>query len=67
MGRKRRFGWWFLLVLVGGPLLGPRVAAASMIGRAAPELTNTVWINSSPVRLADLRGRVILLEFWTYG
>ena len=35
---------------------------------SAPELQNEVWINTeSAVRLADLRGKVILLEMWTYG
>jgi hypothetical protein len=34
----------------------------------APELTNEVWINSSEaLRLADLRGKVVLLEMWTFG
>jgi thiol-disulfide isomerase/thioredoxin len=34
----------------------------------APELTNDVWINSDkPLRIADLRGKVILLEFWTFA
>jgi thiol-disulfide isomerase/thioredoxin len=33
----------------------------------APELTNTVWLNSSPLRLADLRGKVVLLDMWTLG
>jgi thiol-disulfide isomerase/thioredoxin len=34
----------------------------------APELTNEVWVNvDSPLRLAGLRGRVILLEMWTFG
>jgi thiol-disulfide isomerase/thioredoxin len=33
----------------------------------APELTNTVWINTpTPLRLADLRGKVVLLEMWTF-
>jgi thiol-disulfide isomerase/thioredoxin len=33
----------------------------------APELTNTVWLNTpSPLRLADLRGKVVLLEMWTF-
>jgi hypothetical protein len=34
---------------------------------AAPELTNDTWINSEPLQLADLRGNVVIVEFWTYG
>lgn len=34
---------------------------------AAPELTNEVWLNSEPLRLADLQGKVVLVEFWTFG
>lgn len=35
---------------------------------AAPEFTNTVWLNSdAPLRLASLRGRVVLVEMWTFG
>ncbi len=36
---------------------------------AAPELHNTVWLNTeknAPLHLADLRGQVVLLEFWTF-
>jgi thiol-disulfide isomerase/thioredoxin len=35
----------------------------------APEFTHaqqTEWINSTPLKLADLRGRVVLVEFWTF-
>jgi thiol-disulfide isomerase/thioredoxin len=33
----------------------------------APELTNDVWLNTpGPLRLADLRGQVVLLEMWTF-
>ncbi len=34
----------------------------------APEFSHTKpedWINSSPLTLAQLRGKVVLLEFWT--
>jgi hypothetical protein len=40
------------------------------IGRVhAPEFqTGLDWINTSgPLRLGDLAGRVVLLDFWTYG
>lgn len=33
----------------------------------APELGNEVWINSAPLRLTDLRGQVVIVEFWTYA
>jgi thiol-disulfide isomerase/thioredoxin len=33
----------------------------------APELVAGDWINSEPLKLKDLRGRVVLIEFWTFG
>jgi thiol-disulfide isomerase/thioredoxin len=33
----------------------------------APELENEIWLNTEkPLRLADLRGKVVLLEMWTF-
>jgi cytochrome c biogenesis protein CcdA len=35
---------------------------------AAPDLSGaTAWINSSPLTLASLRGKVVLVDFWTYS
>ena len=33
----------------------------------APDLATGEWINSEPLKLADLRGRVVLIDFWTFG
>ena len=34
----------------------------------APELTNETWLNvDAPLRLADLRGKVVIVEMWTFG
>jgi len=40
---------------------GPR------IGQPAPEITGGPWINSEPLTMQKLRGRVVYVEFWTYG
>lgn len=34
---------------------------------AAPDLAAGDWINSEPLKLKDLRGRVVLIDFWTFG
>jgi hypothetical protein len=44
-----------------------RLLASFKSQGAAPELLNEVWLNSEPLRLADLRGKVVLVEFWTFG
>jgi len=34
----------------------------------APELTNEVWLNvDAPLRLAELRGKVVAIDMWTFG
>jgi len=36
-------------------------------GIPAPDITNEVWLNSTPQRLKNLRGKVVMVEFWTFG
>ena len=46
---------------------GQAAGQARLVGQAAPEIAGGPWINSPPLTLAALRGRVVLVEFWTYG
>lgn len=48
---------------------GPAVQAATLPDfGAAPEFTGIErWLNSQPLTLAQLRGRVVLVDFWTYA
>jgi thiol-disulfide isomerase/thioredoxin len=34
---------------------------------AAPEISSGIWINSDPLTLKSLHGRVVLIEFWTFA
>jgi hypothetical protein len=56
-------------LLVGLVALGwsPGGRPAAPVDRPAPEITGGPWINSAPLSLAVLAGRVVLVEFWTYG
>ena len=33
----------------------------------APEIVSDTWINSAPQTIAGLKGRVVLIEFWTFA
>lgn len=48
-------------------LLVAWVAADGAVGIKAPDITNSTWLNSEPLRFADPKGKVILVEFWTLG
>ncbi|MBI3597397.1 MAG: redoxin domain-containing protein [Nitrospirae bacterium] len=53
--------------IVLGMLLIYSVDAQAVIGRKAPEIISPAWINSEPQSLSDLRGKVVMVEFWTFG
>jgi hypothetical protein len=40
---------------------------ALRVGQVAPEIAGERWINSGPLTMQGLRGRVVAVEFWTYG
>ena len=37
------------------------------VGKSAPEISGQSWLNSKPLNLAELKGKVALVEFWTFG
>jgi hypothetical protein len=52
----------------GAPTSGPGFRADLPDLGAAPELNNEVWLNTDrPLRIADLRGKVVLIDMWTFG
>src|SRR5829696_3211437 len=61
-----------LAELRGDGRFTPSAHAASMgeklpvLGRAPDFSGNDRWFNSKPLTLAGLRGRVVLVDFWTY-
>ena len=42
--------------------------AAKPTGRQIPEISGIeTWLNSAPIKLSEQKGKVILLQFWTFG
>jgi len=60
---------------LAGPAMSGEVAPASgdrvqfaEAANAAPDFVGiSNWLNSAPLRMSDLRGKVVLVDFWTYG
>jgi hypothetical protein len=64
-----RFATFSTLIVVAVSLwtLWPTHGTAVTAGTAAPDIAGEHWINSMPLTITGLRGRVVLVEFWTYG
>lgn len=50
---------------------GPRIRRDTLVAARsappAPAFAKGTWINSERLTLEDLRGRVVLVDFWTFG
>jgi len=44
-----------------------RPPSGDVPARKAPAVTAEAWINTPPIEPASLRGKVVLVEFWTFG
>lgn len=55
-----------VVLLVGMALFTPVLARAQggAVDTEAPEIAATSWLNSEPLTLAGLRGKIVILEFW---
>jgi thiol-disulfide isomerase/thioredoxin len=51
----------------GGGMIPSRTLTEDSKAPVAPEISNGTWINSDPLTLKSLRGRVVLIEFWTFA
>jgi peroxiredoxin len=49
------------------PAAKDRELAAPLIGTTPPEWQAERWINSPPLTLASMRGKVVLVRWWTAG
>ena len=66
------FGW--LVFCLGTALYTTQPAAEAQqpieMNAAAPELLGGPWLNTAkaaPIKLASRRGKVTIVEFWTFG
>ncbi|MGH8672187.1 MAG: redoxin family protein [Burkholderiales bacterium] len=71
---KTPFAWIALLsgaavAVTLGVVLNSAIGARDLDVRPAPEFTHretSEWLNSEPLTLKQLKGRVVLLDFWTF-
>ena len=55
------------IVFISVTLTSLPVVALGCGFKAAQEIAGKTWLNSTPLSLAELRNKVVLVEFWTLG
>src|SRR6266852_179533 len=55
------------LTIGDNPIISSVTRVPDSMSPVAPEFAPGAWINSEPLTLQELRGRVVLIEFWTFG
>jgi peroxiredoxin len=53
-----------MLGTAGAVVLLASAAGAGIVGEPCPEWSNSTWVQGGPLRLADLRGKLVLLRFF---
>ena len=51
----------------GEQMIPSRTLTEEAKAPTAPEISSGLWINSEPLTLKSLQGRVVLLDFWTFA
>jgi thiol-disulfide isomerase/thioredoxin len=53
------------MLLAGAMLLAAApLSAQGLVGKPAPEVSAQYWLNSQPLALGGLRGKIVVVEFW---
>ncbi len=52
----------FVLTCIVGSAMA--MSEQSFVGKAAPEIGADAWLNTTGVKLADSKGKIVIVEFW---
>ena len=67
VSRSRLIYWCVLAITLTTYSFWPAAGQPFATGKPAPDISGGPWLNTNPLTINDLKGRVVLVEFWTYG